>query len=234
MALFRKMLYASGLLAFGVGLMLVTPTIARALSIEENSTTTTTTKSNDSDTVTSSTTASSRSRVNTEVVETTVQNIRQKAEKLVADERKTRAKLDDNAREQLCNNRKNAIENKVSAFGKAANAHLDRLDGVYNKLDAYLITHPTTDVTLTAAKAAQTTAADKVAALQTVVGDATVDCSNLTDNAAWLTQVRTAASDARTALKAYRTELKKVVVALQQAKLPANQATKQTSTTDGR
>ena len=232
MALFRKMLYAFGLLAFGLGLAFITPTIARALSVEENSTSTTTTKSNDSEADTDSTT-SSRSRVNTEVVETTVQNIRQKAEKMVADERKTRVKLDDTAREQLCNNRKDAIENKVSAFGKAANAHLDRLDGVYNKLDAYLTAKPVSGVSLTAAKAAQVTAADKVAALQTVVGDGTVDCSNLTDNASWLTQVRTAASDARTALKAYRTELKKVVVAIQQAKQSTSQATTTTNSTDG-
>jgi len=231
MALFRKMLYASGLFAFGVGLVLVTPTIARALSVEENSTTTTT-KSYDSDTTTNSRT-SSRSRVNTEVVETTVQNIRQKAEKMVADERKTRVKLDDTAREQLCNNRKNAIENKVSAFGKAANVHLDRLDGVYNKLDAYLVAHPSAGVTLTAAKVAQMTAADKVAALQNVIGDATVDCSNLTDNASWLTQVRTAAGDTRDALKAYRTELKKVVTAIQQAKQSTSQATTTTNSTDG-
>lgn len=230
MALFRKMLYACGLLAFGLGLVLVTPTIARALSIEENINTSTTTQSDSSD---SDNTTNSRSRVSTEVVETTVQSIRQKAEKLVADERKTRVKLDDTTREQLCSTRKDAIQNKVSAFGKAANVHLDRLDSVYNKLDVYLTAHPTAGVALSAAQSAQTTAADKVAALQNVIGDATVDCSSLTDNASWLTQVRTAANDARDALKAYRTELKKVVVALQQAKQTTSQTTTKASTTDG-
>lgn len=238
MALSRKLLYGLGLLLFGSSFALVSPALVHAVSIQENINTSQTTQT-DGDGATETST-SSRDQVNTQVVETTVQSIRQKAQKRVTEERKNRVKIDDNTREQLCQYRKNAIENKVAAFSSAANAHLDRLDGVYSKLDTYLAAHPVSGVDLAAAKTAQTTAAEKVTALQTVVGDGTVDCSNLTDNAAWLTQVRAAASEARDALKAYRAELKKVVVAVQQTpeksskdSSPTTDSDTTTTTTDG-
>lgn len=216
----RKLLYLFGLIAVGVGVVIASPAVG-AISSDEN-TQNNTTQSNDTETSTENT-ENSLNHVNSEVVDRTVQNIRLKAEKKVADERKTRVQLDGDTREQLCDGRKTAIENKVSAFGKAAGDHLLRLDGVYGKLEVYMEANPVSGVDLAGAKAAQTTAASKVAALQSVIGDNTVDCTNLTDNASWLTQVRTAASDAKDALKAYRAELKKVVVSLQQTKTAATQ-----------
>lgn len=234
MMISRKILYVSGLLAVSASAFAVSPAIVHALIVSDSTTditvrssvtTQTTSTTNDTDT---QKTESSRSRANSDAVDSAVRSIQLKAEKDVANERKTRAKLDDDSREQLCNGRKSSIEDKVAVFSKSAEDHLVRFDTVYSNLDAYITAHSITSVNLTAAKSAQAAATDKAATLQTVVGDATVDCSNSTDVAAWLTQVRAAASDARDALKTYRTELKKVVVALQQVN-----SAKTTTTTTG-
>ena len=218
MASSRKMLYVFGLLAYCVGLALLTTNAASAVITEETRKTTTTIQPTTTDGEAQEGDHSSKSRVSSEGVESTVQSLRQKAEKMVAEERKTRVTLDSSTREQLCTARKSAIETKLNTYSQTATSHLDRLDSAYTKLDTYLTTTPIAGIDLASAKRAQEDAAAKVVALEKIVGDGTVDCTNLTDNAAWLTQVRTAANDARTTLKTYRTELKAVVAAVQQAK----------------
>lgn len=212
MTVSRKIVYVFGLFAVGAGLIIFSPPAVQAVENDDDTTTTETTTSSESEK--EEQIESSRSRVRSEAVESAVVENRAKAEKEVASERKTRVQLDDDTRMQLCENRKETIENKVRAYGEHANAYLDRLDGVYGKIEAYLATNPVDGVNLTDAEAAQLLAANKVLALQTIVGDANLDCSNLTDNATWLTQVRTAATEAKDALKTYRAELKKVVTAI--------------------
>lgn len=231
MTLSRKMLYVFGLFAFGAGLIVFSPPAVQAVENDDDTTKTeysTTSSKNEEDEKEDG----SRSRVRTDVVESVVTENRAKAEKEVANERKTRVKLDDETRIQLCKDRKDTIENKVRAYGGHADAYLDRLDGVYEKLDTYLLVKPIDSANMTSADAAQLTAAEKVFALKSIVGDAELDCSNLTDNATWLTEVRGAATEAKDALKAYKAELKKVVAAIGSAQQDAEETKSDNTSTE--
>ncbi len=221
MSLFRKVLYVFGLFAVGAGLIIFSSPAVRAVENSDDSVKTETTTSSESEK--DEQIESSRSRVRTEAVESAVVENRAKAEKEVASERKTRVQLDDDTRTQLCENRKETIQNKVRAYGAHANAYLDRLDGVDSKLKTYLLANTIEGLSLSAVDKTQETAAQKVVALEEIVGAATLDCSNPTDNATWLTQVRSAATEAKDALKAYRIELKKVVTAIGSAQQDTKQ-----------
>lgn len=228
MVLSRKTACVFGLFVFAIAVLSVGS--AHAFSSTSNSTTTQITTS--SETVLNDTgTVSSRTRVSSEYVEKVVAENRATAENEVKVERKTRTTIDDDTRQQLCENRKNAIENKIKAYSSHASDYLDRLDSAYGKLATYLTAHPLEGVDMTAATSAQTAAAAKVLALQQVIGEGALDCSHLTDNATWLTQIRTAAKDAKTALKAYRAELKKMVNIIVQ-KNTSDQADNSSTQTD--
>lgn len=121
-------------------------------------------------------------------------------------------------RQKLCENREKAVNNKVRAFGNAASKHLERLDGVFVKLQAYQteknLKVDNYQALVDAATAKQTAATSAVAALKSVAVN--IDCTS-TDPASSLSVVKTAAKEARTALKDYRKALKEIVVAFAQA-----------------
>jgi hypothetical protein len=126
---------------------------------------------------------------------------------------KSQAKL-----QKVCENRQNAVNHKVTAFGNAAQKHLERLDSVFTKLQAFQadknLSVDNYQALVDDATAKQAAATSAVAALKTVAVD--IDCTS-TDPASSLTVVKTAAKEARDALKAYRKALKEIVVAFAQA-----------------
>ena len=119
---------------------------------------------------------------------------------------------------KICENREKTINNKVNAFGGHAESYLNRLDGIFEKVQAYQTEQqlPVSnyDELVQAVAGAQTDATTAVAALKVVAVN--IDCS-ADDPAAGLSTVKEAAHEARDALKAYRTALKNLVKAMIQA-----------------
>lgn len=143
---------------------------------------------------------------------------KQKAQSQVESARKNVQTQTQEKRKQLCENRKNAIDNKLNAFTAAADKHLARLNGAYTKLKDYQTKNNVSvsnyDELISAADAKQQAATEAVAALKSVSGG--IDCSSA-DVAVQLKTVKEAAATARNALKAYRTSLHDILVALAQA-----------------
>lgn len=130
--------------------------------------------------------------------------------------------------QKVCENREKAVNNKLKAFNNAADKHLTRLNGVFDKLQSFQAEQQRDvanyDELVATANEKKQAATDAVTALKELAVD--IDCTS-TDPASSLGAVKTAAKDAREALKEYRKSLKDIVVALAQA-----DKTTETDTTD--
>ncbi|QQS19712.1 hypothetical protein IPL85_05610 [Candidatus Saccharibacteria bacterium] len=150
---------------------------------------------------------------------TRVAELKNKAKQEIEKEREGRKTLAEDKRKLVCENRQKAIENKLVAFNQAADKHLVRLNGVFDKVQAYKgaenINPDGWAELVSAAEAKKTAATDAVAALKLVA--VAVDCTD-PDTVVKLSEVREAAKSTRTELHDYRKALKDMVVALAQAK----------------
>lgn len=180
-----------------------------------------TTTSSDETPVATTTSVDSSTNDDTEVparVQERINAAKQKAQTQVESARKNVQTKTQEKRQQLCENRKNAIDNKLKAFSGAADKHLARLNGAYAKLKDYQSSHNLTvgnyDNLIAAADAKQQAATEAVEALKSVSGG--VDCSSA-DVSVQLKTVKEAAATTRNALKAYRTSLHDILIGLAQA-----------------
>jgi hypothetical protein len=124
--------------------------------------------------------------------------------------------------QKICENRKNEATRKLTAFDNSAHKHLVRLNGVYDKLQAYQTANSVTVdgyADLTAKADANKTAATNAVAALDAFKTSGIDCASSTaDPVTTLTSIKTTTRAARDALKTYRTSLKNIVVAFAQAK----------------
>lgn len=149
-----------------------------------------------------------------------VSDMRTTVEKEVEQKRESKVKSDkaDEKRRLVCENRQNAINNKLAAFTQAADKHLVKLNDAYTAVQNYQRDHLLPVANYRELNAA---AFDKQQAAITAVGTLktvaqSIDCAK-TDAAVKLSTVRDAANDARRALHDYRVSIKEIVVALVQA-----------------
>ena len=160
------------------------------------------------------------------------ENANERAEKALKKQRENRAVLSAENRKTVCENRQNAIENKVRSMGGAARANMLRLDTAREKLDAYILRNQPAGVNSATTETAWKAAKDAVASLEAVSGTS-INCE-ASDPAKWIYEVRVKAETAREALKAYRSELKAIVTTLkEQAPVDNNNAVDNTSSDTG-
>ncbi len=155
----------------------------------------------------------------TQRVKSRLVELRQEAKKELEQKKEGRKELAEEKRKQVCENRQNAIENKLAAFNQAAQKHYDKLVTVQKRIVGYATAEglsPQGFASLTAAAEAKKSAAETaMLALKTLAVN--VDCSD-PETVVKLSEVREAAKTTRTALHDYRKALKDMVVALAQAK----------------
>jgi hypothetical protein len=161
-----------------------------------------------------------------EQVKTRVSELRENAKKELEHKKQDRTEKTAEKRKLVCENRQNAIQNKLAAYNQAADKHLTKLDGVYTKIKAYkaaenLQPNGWSDL-VAAADTKQAAATAAVAALKQVATG--VDCND-PETVVKLSAVREAAKSTRSALHEYRMALKTMVVALAQARDAAENTT---------
>lgn len=129
-------------------------------------------------------------------------------------------------RKKVCESRANGINKRFTNFGTVADRHLAKIDGAYEKLQAYQAANKLDadnyDALVAVADAKQQTAVDAIAALKLV--NTTIDCSS-TDPAAAIAEVKAAVKTTREALKDYRKSVKAILVELRTAKAAAQPST---------
>lgn len=164
-----------------------------------------------------------------QAVKLRVQELRAEAKAEVQAKRLTRETLSADKRIKVCENRKSAINNKLSAFTAAADKHFTKFDSIYVKVLAFQEDRGVTVANiadLTAdADDKQQAAADAIEALKALAVD--VGCND-PETVVTLGAVRDAAQTARKALHEYRMSLKNIVVAIAQA--DKSEATDDTTT----
>lgn len=140
-----------------------------------------------------------------------------KAEKDLLKQRENRAVLSAENRKTVCENRQNAIDNKVRAIGEAASANLIRLEAARDKMDVYLGNNPIEGISIDSLDITQarSNAQASVDEFNKLSGES-LKCDD-TDPAQWISIVRDSAVKAREALKAYRSELKNTIDSIRQA-----------------
>lgn len=153
-----------------------------------------------------------------EAVQKKVQQLRAEAKSEIEEKRKTRETLSADKRMKVCENRKKAIDNKLSAFNSGADKHLAKMNSIYDKILAFQeqkqIVVVNIDELTADADAKKLAATEAVGALKTVAVN--VDCSD-PETTVTLGTVRDAAQTARKALHDYRMSLKNIVVAIAQS-----------------
>ena len=154
-------------------------------------------------------------------------NANERAEKALKKQRENRAVLSAENRKTVCENRQNAIQNKVRAMGGAARANMTHLDTAREKLDAYISKNQPVGVNIATTETAQTAAKTAVASLEAVSGES-MNCE-ANDPAKWVYEVRYKAETAREALKVYRSELKAIVTTLKQQSPTASNSSNEDS-----
>ena len=131
---------------------------------------------------------------------------------------KGRAASSDAKRKTVCENRQNAINNKLSAFIQSAEKHQAKLDETFAKVQSYQIQYnlplANYDELIAAANDKRLAATEAVSALKSVAQD--FDCTK-PDTVVKLSTVRDAAKEARQSLHEYRIAIKDIVVALAQS-----------------
>ncbi len=134
---------------------------------------------------------------------------------------------------KICQNREKAVNNKISAFSKAGDTQITRLETAYTKLTTYQLTN---NVTVTnfaeltdTADAKQQAAVNAVDAMQAVATD--IKCSS-PDVAVNLATIKEAGLTARQALRDYRSALHDILVALVHATAPETDTTETTGGTE--
>lgn len=162
-----------------------------------------------------------------------VTDLQSTAQKEVAEKREVKDKgsQSDQKRKSLCENRQNAINNKLSAFTQAADKHLAKLQGALESVQAYQKTHmlplANYDELVAAAQEKGAAADTAVKTLKAVAQN--VDCTQ-PDTAVKLSTVRDAAKKARQALHDYRMAIKEIIVALAQAEETSNSSSGEATT----
>lgn len=168
-----------------------------------------------------------------EAVRNKVQQLRAEAKSEIEAKRKNRETLSADKRMKVCENRKKAIDNKLSAYNNAADKHLTKLDAIYVKILAFQeekqVVVSNIDELTTDADAKKLAATESVAALKTVAVD--VDCSD-PETTITLGTVRDAAQATRKALHEYRMSLKNIVVAIAQSQSDNEETDEGSSTTE--
>lgn len=159
-----------------------------------------------------------------------IEKLRAEAKTEIEVKRKNGETLSADKRMKVCENRKTAINNKLSAFNTAADKHFTKLNSINDKIVAFqekkqvvLANQAELEADITAKKQA---ASEAIAALKAIAVD--VDCSD-PETAVTLGAVRDAAHNARAALHEYRVELKNLVVAIGQTQSDTSNDDKKSS-----
>lgn len=127
-------------------------------------------------------------------------------------------------RQKVCEARKTGIEHRTTALLAAAKRHLNRINNVYTKVQAYKtdknVSVANWDSLVASADAAKAQAAASVAALENA--KPSVDCTSdtLADSIA---TYKAATAQARTDIQNYRKAVKNILSALESAKTGDNQ-----------
>ncbi|HET8670924.1 MAG TPA: hypothetical protein VFM05_09955 [Candidatus Saccharimonadales bacterium] len=157
-------------------------------------------------------------RVNREEVKTLENQSKQRGQSLLQEAKNRRGTQSDEERQAACEKRKSGLQQKVENLVSNSGKYLDRVDGVFSKVqelktdknlnvDGY-------DELVAAATASQTTATASVDALKNL--KPTIDCtSNMVPSD--VATFKAAAQQARTDLKTYKQDVKAVLVAVKQA-----------------
>jgi len=165
-----------------------------------------------------------------EAVQKKVQQLRADAKSEIEEKRKNRETLSADKRMKVCENRKKAIDNKLSAFNAGADKHLTKMNSIYDKILAFQeqkqIVVVSIDELTADADAKKLAASEAVGALKTVAVN--VDCSD-PETTVTLGTVRDAAHTARKALHDYRMSLKNIVVAIAQSQSAEPETTEDSS-----
>lgn len=167
-------------------------------------------------------------------VEDRIAENRGKAKQELAQLRANKPQKTTEQRQKACEQRKGSIDNRLSAYNKAANTKLTQFNTIFERVKKFktdkALQVSNYDELVATATAKQTAATEAVAALKDLSG--TVDCTT-TDPAATVATIKTTTAAARTALKDYRTAIKNIVVALAQVNKTSNSTSTSTgSTTD--
>jgi hypothetical protein len=121
-------------------------------------------------------------------------------------------------RQKACEQRKTSINNRITAYNKAANNKLTHFNTIFERVKKFktdkALQVSNYDALVATATSKQQAATDAVAALKALTAD--FDCTS-TDPGATVASIKSATADARTALKEYRKSIKDIVVALAQA-----------------
>lgn len=128
-------------------------------------------------------------------------------------------------RQKACTLRRSGIDKRTTAYGTAAQRHLDVFNKIFTKVQAFQTSKQLTvsnyDTLVAAATAKQTAAQTAVDALKAL--DVQIDCTQA-DPAGAIATVKTAVSNARTALQDYRTAIKNLILALKAATITVQNA----------
>lgn len=149
----------------------------------------------------------------------TPDSLRQKAQQLLAADRKGKQARPLQVRQQACDAHKAELTTRQQNYAASGQKHLDVFNSIYAKVVAFQTKNQLSASNYDSLKA---TADAKQAAAQAAVTalgsqSITIDCTS-TDPAANVATLKTAVATARQALQDYRTAIKNVVVALQTAK----------------
>jgi DNA anti-recombination protein RmuC len=154
-------------------------------------------------------------------------------EKLAALREKKQAKTAEQ-RQKVCEQRKGSINNRVTAYNKAANNKLKQFNTIFERVKKFktdkALQVSNYDALITAATEKQTAASEAVAALKDLSAD--IDCT-ATDPASTVASIKSATIEARTALKEYRKSIKDIVVALAQVNKASDNSLSTPTTTEG-
>lgn len=144
--------------------------------------------------------------------------IRERAKALVSEKRVSGKEKSLEVRQKSCEARKANIVKRSANYSRNATKHLNKFNGIYDKVLAFKAAKNLTAENFDALKAEtdakKAAATEAVAAIANVTTD--IDCAS-DDPAATVASVKESVKNARTALHEYRLSIKDLVIALQKA-----------------